>query len=103
MKMNSLYILPTITGGGVSSIYKTMQQMQGQERQLLKNKTKAQSQLSINPPKLLPHWHQLPKWQKALEGQYSESYSIRLCITQNMSNGKRTYPKNEYLEEIKLH
>ena len=43
MNMNSLYILSTITGGGVSTIYKTKQQMQKQERQILSNKCKVQS------------------------------------------------------------
>ena len=33
MNMNSLHILPTITGGGVSTIYKTKQQSQRKEAQ----------------------------------------------------------------------
>ena len=33
MNMNSLHIMPTITGGGVSTIYKTKQQSQRKEAQ----------------------------------------------------------------------
>ena len=33
MNMNSLHILPTITGGGVSTIYKTKKQSQRKEAQ----------------------------------------------------------------------
>jgi hypothetical protein len=55
MNMNSLHILPTIMGGGVSTIYKAKQHMQIQE---------ANKPLLLNPPKLLPHWQQLPKWEK---------------------------------------
>ena len=33
MNMNSLHILPTITGGGVSTIYKTKQQNQRKDAQ----------------------------------------------------------------------
>ena len=40
MNMNSLHILSTITGGGVSTIYKTKQRMQSQEKQILKNQSK---------------------------------------------------------------
>ena len=44
MNMNSLHILSTITGGGVSTIYKTKQRMQRQERQILnQSKYKAES------------------------------------------------------------
>ena len=51
MNMNSLHILSTITDGGVSTIYKTKQQMQRQQRQVLKNKYKANS---IQPSKTSP-------------------------------------------------
>ena len=40
MNMNSLHILSTITGGGVSTIYKTKQPFAKAIRQILKKKSK---------------------------------------------------------------
>ena len=45
MNMNSLHILPTITGGGVSTIYKTKQQKQGK-----KHKTNSIKPSKTSPP-----------------------------------------------------
>jgi len=53
MNMNSLHILSTITGGGVSTIYKTKQRMQRQERQILKNQSKYKAEFH-KPSKTSP-------------------------------------------------
>jgi hypothetical protein len=53
MNMNSLHILSTITGGGVSTIYKAKQRMQRQERQILKNQSKYKAE-SHKPFKTSP-------------------------------------------------
>ena len=34
----------------------------------------------LKPSKLLPHWHQVPKWIKSLKGQYSENSSPKCAF-----------------------
>jgi hypothetical protein len=65
--------------GGVSSKYSTMQsiKMQGMKGQCLITKQNHKTN-SLKPSKLLPHCHQLLKWTKYLESQYSES-SLIMC------------------------
>ena len=38
--------------------------------------TKPPTYTSPKPSKLLPHWHQVPKWKKKIEDQYSKSSSF---------------------------
>jgi hypothetical protein len=57
----------------------------------LSTKTQSINQF-LKPSKLLPHWHQLPKWAKNLEGQYCESSSIRCAFLNIWVKNKCTYP-----------
>ena len=60
--------------------------MHENEMEMLRNKTKARGDNSLNLSTKLsetsPHWHRLPKWAKSLEGQY-KLWSSRNCVFLN--------------------
>ena len=61
--------------------------------------------ISLKPSKLLPHWHQVPKWMKNLKGQYSMSSSPKCVFLIKSSENICTCPnkniwrKSNYIED----
>ena len=81
MNMNSLHILSTITGGAVSTIYKTKQRMQRQERQMLNNQSKYKAEFH-KPSKTSPPLATIAKMgKKVWKAKHSESSSMSLAFS----------------------
>ena len=57
---------------------KASNMMQCMKGKCFKHKARSMKPNSLKPSRLLPHWHPLPKWEKKLEGQYSER-SSKMC------------------------
>ena len=77
---------------GVSSKYSTKQsnKMQNMKGKCLSTKQRHKPN-SLKPSKLLPHWHQLPKWVKKLRRPIWWEFLHKLCISHNVSEIKCTY------------
>ena len=64
MNMNSLHILSTITVVEFPLYTKPSNECKDKKHKYLKTNQSIKPN-AINPPKLLPHWQQLPKWAKS--------------------------------------
>jgi hypothetical protein len=83
--------LPTNVVGGVSTIYSTMQSMQGK---CLRTKPKHEAQFPSNPQNFSHIGIHLQNGRKDLEGQYSESPSIKCANPKT-----KDWRKSNYIED----